>query len=244
MKKEDIPEYARQTLTKHLHEPGGILYSSHQTLKKGDVYLLGFNPGGSDGDKTIEDSIDSLLTNTENAYLEQEWENGKGEGKSKLQVRVNALLTALGQNTRDVFATNLIFEQSRNAQGVRFSDAEDYWPINEAFLSIVQPRLILCFGNGAVSPYAFLRSKLKSDDTQEYIAESGHGNWKVRGFECELNGVPTYVAGIPHMSRYYPQNKVKVINWLKKELDNSLYHLVLPEHRTKFQNMKFINIES
>lgn len=57
--------------------PGIILYSSSDALKRGDVYLLGFNPGGSDG-SILSHGIDQLIGRTQNAYLDEAWENGNG----------------------------------------------------------------------------------------------------------------------------------------------------------------------
>jgi hypothetical protein len=61
--KNELPKIARESLAGILDKSGSILYSSHETLKSGDVYLLGFNPGGSGG-SAVERSIESILTNT------------------------------------------------------------------------------------------------------------------------------------------------------------------------------------
>ena len=41
-----------------LNQPGAVLYSSFDTLKPGQVYLLGLNPGGSES-ATLQHSIQS-----------------------------------------------------------------------------------------------------------------------------------------------------------------------------------------
>jgi len=87
MSKDEIPQIAKTSLAGLLDKPGSILYSSHETLKPGDVYLLGFNPGGTGG-SPIERSINKLLTNTTNAYLDESWENQNGvwgNGEAPLQ---------------------------------------------------------------------------------------------------------------------------------------------------------------
>ena len=120
MTKNEIPIIAKQALSEYLEEPGSVLYSSHETLKPSDIYLLGFNPGGANG-KPVEQSISSMLTNTTNAYLDESWENHKGvwaSGEAPLQKRVQWIFESLGINTRDVCASNLIFLQSREAQCV------------------------------------------------------------------------------------------------------------------------------
>jgi hypothetical protein len=111
MNKDDIPKIPRKELTELLEHPGSILYSSHETLKPGDVYLLGFNPGGAGGNP-LKLSIDSMLSNKHNAYLDESWENLNGfwdNGEAPLQKRICWLLESLGLNPREVCASNLIF---------------------------------------------------------------------------------------------------------------------------------------
>ncbi len=77
MTKDDIPKIARKKLGDLLEQPGSILYSSHESLKPGDVYLLGCNPGGFGGNP-LKSSINSMLSNKTNAYLDEKWENLNG----------------------------------------------------------------------------------------------------------------------------------------------------------------------
>lgn len=217
MNKEEIPKIAKDALSEVLSESGSILYSSHETLKPGDVYLLGFNPGGAGGNP-VEQSISSMLTNTSNSYLDESWENHNGvwaNGEAPLQKRIKWVTESLGLNTRDVCASNLIFLQSRGASDISFSLAKKCWPVHEAILSIVKPKLIIAFGNSEVSPYGYLHTMLGGDE--EYFP-SGHGNWSLKGFSCEINGRSVYVAGLPHLSRYSPIGKKEVIEWLSKQI--------------------------
>jgi hypothetical protein len=217
MNKEEIPKIAKYALSEVLREPGSILYSSHETLKSGDVYLLGFNPGGAGGNP-VEQSINSMLTNTSNSYLDESWENHNGvwaNGEAPLQKRIQWVLESLGLSTRDVCASNLIFLQSREASDISFSLAKKCWPVHEAILNIIKPKLIIAFGNSEVSPYGYLHTMLGGDE--EYFP-SGHGNWSLKGFSCEINGRSIYVAGLPHLSRYSPIGKKEVIEWLSKQI--------------------------
>jgi|AntAceMinimDraft_11_1070367.scaffolds.fasta_scaffold00918_6 hypothetical protein len=217
MSKNEIPKIAKKALSDVLSESGSILYSSHETLKSGDVYLLGFNPGGAGG-KPVEQSINSMLTNTDNSYLDESWENHNGvwaNGKAPLQKRVQWILESLRLNTRDVCASNLIFLQSREASDISYSLAEQCWPVHEAILNIIKPKLIIAFGNSAISPYGYLQSMLGGK--AEYFP-SGHGSWSVKGFSCKINGLPLYVAGLPHLSRYSPIGKNQVVEWLSKKI--------------------------
>jgi len=216
--KDNLPEIARQSLGKLLNESGGILYSSHNTLQRGDIYLLGYNPGGVGGHPII-DSVDGLLTNEENAYVDVPWENGIGsweKGKAPLQERVKWLLKELGHGIEDVCASNLVFVQSKAATDVDFSFADKCWPVHEAILKLVKPKLLLVFGNSSPSPYSYLHHKFGGE--QEYIP-AGHGNWSAKGFRANINGSALFVAGLPHLSRYSPIGKTQVIDWLKSKLE-------------------------
>ena len=217
MIKDDIPEIARKNLAEFLDRPGSILYSGHETLKSGDVYLLGFNPGGAGG-KSLKASIDSMLSNESNAYLDESWENlsgSWGNGEAPLQKRICWVLASLELNPREVCASNLIFIQSRRASDISYSLlAELCWPIHEAIISVVQPKLIIAFGNSNVSAYGYLHAMLGG--IEEYIP-SGHGNWNAKGFQSHMNGKAVYVAGLPHLSRYSPMGKSQVVEWLYKQ---------------------------
>lgn len=217
MSKDEIPQIAKTNLAGLLDKLGSILYSSHETLKPGDVYLLGFNPGGTGGNP-IERSINQLLTNTTNAYLDESWENQNGawaNGEAPLQKRIQWILKSIKLNPRDVCASNLIFFQSREASDISFSLAKQCWPVHEAILSIVKPKLIIAFGNSGTSPYGYLHSILGGN---EESFPSGHGNWQIKGFNGQINDRSVYVAGLPHLSRYSPIGKNHVIEWLSKKI--------------------------
>lgn len=217
MRKENIPIIAKECLSSFINDSGGILYSSHETLVRGSVYLLGFNPGGSGG-CSLEKDIDSMLLNTSNSYIDESWSNRNGSwepGEAPLQKRVTWLLGEIGVDPRTVCASNLIFLRSRAASDVSYSLAEACWPVHQSILEIVKPRLIIAFGNSDRSPYGYLREMLAGKEDKIC---SGHGNWKAKGFAAKINGRNVYIAGIPHLSRYSPKGKDEVIGWLKRHL--------------------------
>lgn len=217
MKKNELPMIAKTALSDVLHKSGSILYSSHETLKPGVVYLMGFNPGGTGG-HSIKRSIDSMLTNTANSYLDESWKNRSGVwecGQAPLQKRVQWILSSLQLNPREVCASNLIFLQSRQANDIGFSLAEICWPVHEALLDIVRPKLILTFGNSDTSPYGYMHSIFGGKE--DYLP-SGHGNWSIKGFSCNINDSPIYVAGLPHLSRYNPIGRSEIIEWLSRKI--------------------------
>lgn len=218
MNKIELQNVAREYLADRLDVPGSILYSSHETLKRGDIYLLGFNPGGSGGEP-VRKSIDSILNKITNSYLDESWSNKKtvwAKGEAPLQKRICWLLEKLGVDPRNVCASNLIFFQSSGYKEVEYSLADICWPIHEIILSIVKPRLIIVFGNSSCSPYHFLHEKFGGEE-ESFLA--GHGKWSVKGFRCLINGENVYVAGFPHLSRYCPVGKNGIDKWLLKNFE-------------------------
>lgn len=184
---------------------------------------MGFNPGGA-GFISIENHIDLMLSRTSNSYLDECWKNGNShyeKGQAPLQKRIIWLLQQLGAETREVCASNLIFQTSRDSRGVPYSLAEMCWPVHEAVIGIIKPRLLIAFGNGNNnSTYAFLKNKL-FQGKQEDSHISGHGSWRCKGFYTEINGSALYVAGLPHLSRYEPLRMGEHINWLKDKIKTS-----------------------
>ena len=209
--KADIPSLALQTLDDQLDKTGTILYSSHDTLQPGKIYLMGLNPGGSGG-SSLRDNVTKMLTKTENAYLDEAWGEYDQMGEAPLQKRIQWVLTTLGADTRDIFATNLIFVQSRDDKGVTLSQAQQCWPVHEAMLEIVQPSLIVAFGNSDWSPYGFIHALFGGE--QEY-QRAEHGDWNLKRFQTTIGGRKTTVIGLPHLSRYQPMGKPSVEAWLK-----------------------------
>ena len=94
MLKSELPAIAKKTFKHLLHKHGEVIYSSHETIKQGPVYLLGLNPGG-DGFISIDEHIDGMLTRTTNAFIDDEFSSGGRKlapGEAPLQKRVRWLL--------------------------------------------------------------------------------------------------------------------------------------------------------
>ena len=214
--KADIPSLALQVLDSLLAKTGAILYSSHETRRPGKIYLIGLNPGGTGG-PSLRENITKMLTRTENAYLDEVWGDYEEEGAAPLQKRIQWVLKTLGADTRDVFATNLIFAQSRNDKGITPIQAQQCWPVHEAMLEIVQPSVIVAFGNSGFSPYGFIHALLGGE--QEY-QRAEHGSWNLKQFQTMVGGRRTTVIGLPHLSRYQPMGKPSVEAWLKDPQPN------------------------
>lgn len=228
MLKEDLPLLAKRALKHILCRPGEVIYSSHETLSKGDIYLLGLNPGGRPF-ITIEQHIDDMLTRTKNSFVDENWKSQQCEplqlqdvDKAPLQKRVVQLLADLGYDVRSVCASNLIFQTTPSSETLCFGLAGLCWPVHEAVLELVQPKLILTFGNGKDSPYSFIKELVEAHDVEK-TCPSEHEGFICKGFHTSINGNKVFVAGLPHLSRYNPIGKVKVIEWIKKEAGISVF---------------------
>ncbi len=203
-----------------LNRSGAVLYSAAKTITKGDVYILGLNPGGTQG-PTLAEHLEKLPAKIDNDYLATDWGNRDGT-LAPLQIRLAELLKVWNHYIEDVCASNLIFMQSRDASGIQFpEDAALCWPVHEKLLEIVQPKRILVFGNSSRSPYRFLFDKFGSNAFESIIL-AGHGNWKCRSFVATHLGRKVRVYGLPHLSRYSPldsRGKVKehIVEWLTQD---------------------------
>lgn len=195
--------------------PGSVLYSAHETLRPGKVLIIGVNPGG-EGSETIGQNLRRLSHKRENAYLDECWESRSRKyqmGMAPLQRRLNWIVPMLGDDLRNCCATNLIFTQSRNLEGLDLEGlAKRCWPVLEDIIGIVRPAFIVAFGNSKGSPYEFLRAQL--DGKRDAISPAGHGSWRLR--RCVVRG-PTertiQVLGFPHLSWYKPE-RPEVQAWL------------------------------
>ncbi|HCM64479.1 MAG TPA: hypothetical protein DIT05_18330 [Morganella sp. (in: Bacteria)] len=222
MTKNELPEFARKTLKHLLHHHGEVIYGSHETLTEGDVYLLGLNPG-LQGFITIGQHIDRMLTRTKNSFLDENWRNQKEDALIQteedllpLQRRVIYLLDALGYKPESICASNLIFKTSESSDSLCFGLAGLCWPVHEAILELIKPKLLLVFGNSeTTSPYAFLKALFCPEKGEVDPCLSGHGNWMCKGFHASINGRRIFVAGLPHLSWYSPIGKTNVIDWIK-----------------------------
>lgn len=213
--KSDLPAIARAALVDLLDREGFVLYSSHETIQAGDAYFLGYNPGGTGG-RSLKDSLPEMLTNTENAYLDGSWDpRGKllAPGRAPMQLRTVHVLESLGLVPRDVCASNLIFVRSTNSSGVELAMGDTCWPVHEAMLDIVQPRLIVSCGNSATSAFGYLLNRFGG---LAISAPSGHRGYSLKHFDAQINGRRLRVLGLPHLSWYKPQGRPEFAEWAKQ----------------------------
>lgn len=185
-----------------------IIYSdTSKTLKSGNYYFIGFNPGGNqDPNITLRDAIQNL-DRDHNIYLvpyRQHLTSGKLE---KLQKRFQKLFEVLEIDPHSVFCTNLIFEASRN-----ISELENipykfnvFWKAHLKFLEIIKPKVIICNGNGSISSYSYLKSRFKNSlNFEENDFFAGHAKWKIKYCRVVNNKDQYLLIGLPHLSYYAP----------------------------------------
>lgn len=181
--------------------PGGTLYSGWSALTKGDVYLMGLNPGGS--------NAPSVLTNTlknpdvGSAYFDDDW------GNKRHQVRVRDLVeNGFGRRMEDTFSANALFVQTRTDDEIAdpWSLWEKCWPIHQFFLSIVKPKLIVCLGNGdSLSSFRLIREKTTKPATPYEMLGPNFRYGKLVNATLALGDSPPLactILGIPHPSRF------------------------------------------
>lgn len=220
---ETFVSEAKSKLQSILRESGSVLYSTPETLKHGDYYFLGLNPGGSEEKikESIEDSLNQLQQggSESNAYLDEDWSSDKRkyggidgrEGKHPLQKNAQVLFKELGVDLRDVCASNLIFCRSIGEGGCGYpANAHTCWPVHEMVIDIVKPKVIITFGK---KTFDFVCQKLELKESKG--RDSGHGNWSCRS----ASGARTLI-GLPHLSRYSLAGKSDVINWIKSKVNS------------------------
>lgn len=194
--------------------PGAVLYSGEETLGPGPVYVLGLNPGGSEG-ATLRDSI-ANSRRQHNAYLDESWAPGgrpQPIGQSTLQRRVQHLCKLMGFQTRKVPASNLAFTRStRTGAHDDFAGAvKACLPVHEIFLESIQPEFLLTFGSldnfSRVVPVDSVESRL-----------ADHGTWQAhRGF-VRVGDRRIAFGNIPHMSLWASDKREHVLRWAIENL--------------------------
>ena len=218
---------ARDLLNKAdlLHVNGAILYSGASTLSKGDVYLLGVNPGGDErAAELTEHTIDAAvreMTSENNAYCDECWEvRGKkyDRGEAPMQRRVTHLLSKIGLDPKKVCASNLMFARSATQAGIQDPARliKAFWPVHLAILNVVRPKAIIALGN---LPFRHVRSECHSI-RDRFCVKALHGSWVCESFTGELPIGMVKVIKVPHLARYALDSpkRSSVIDWIRQEL--------------------------
>ncbi|MCK4676768.1 MAG: hypothetical protein KAT48_01435 [Bacteroidales bacterium] len=210
---ENVKQKAKQILKDYLNEKGAILYSSIETLKGGNVYILGLNPAGVENKENLNEIIDNLHERKENAYLDENWSSKTRTykiGMHPIQKGLKSIANSLKENIEDICASNIIFIATKRSNELNFWKlASMCWPLHEEILKIVQPKVVIVFGideNG--SAYSFLKNKFKPKKIISYA--SHHGAWECYSFKTDNY---TIIA-VPHLSCYSVYKYPDVLEWI------------------------------
>ena len=226
MKTDRLISEASDHLSPILRESGGILYSSVFTLTPGIFYILGLNPGGALGSgDTIDQCLAGLPEYKENAYLDGNWSSDSRHydaGGHPLQRHLFLLMQELGEDLRRVCAANLIFTRSPDQYGADYPDRGHIcWPVHQMILNVVRPSVIIAFGNGGISPYAFLALKhqeMLGTWPEEATHPAQYGTWQCKAFQTRIEDKDILVLGLPHLSRYTIEGRPEVLKWIKEKI--------------------------
>lgn len=196
---------------------GAVLASGGDTLVKGPLYVMALNPGGSANDEpgSVLDSIHKLRS------LEpfNDW-TASGYGKrgrfTPFQLRIQTVFEALEADSVQTLCTNSLFLKERRASGLEKPWQnwwDTYWPVHQRMLAEVQPKVIVCLGNGsALSSWELLRltrprppGKWTYDSNWEQLPTpepSADGKWRdVVNLDLgEFGKHSCSVLGLPHPS--------------------------------------------
>lgn len=218
MNKQQLLQIIETSLKDDLTRAGSILHSGSETLCKGDYYFLGYNPGGNHHDYLIKDELTNLLTKTKHRYLDEQFEQAGHlfeVGQAPLQKNFKQLFNALAIDPRTVLCTNLIFFHSRRSNGVNYQiDAAKCWPVQQALLALVQPKIIICNGNSnSSSAYSYLYQRLPHKQPQQLL-NTPYSTAYIKTFTTIIAQQRVKVIGIPHLSRFYPAPYLSLIQQL------------------------------
>ena len=191
-----------------LEAGGSVLFNGWSTLREGPLYLMGLDPGGDpeQGDyMTIGQQLDNMGCHY-STYETEEWEwrgHLLAPGQHPHQKRVRAICAVCKLKAHDVFAANAIFKRSRDTKGVDWTMWPACWLVHQWFLSIVQPRLVICLGNDKTerSSFGLLRSTFGIAQVHEIGRNFLDGRYFEIGGFGSSQGRCT-LLGVPHPSRF------------------------------------------
>jgi len=232
-----------------LERSGSVLYSGDETLKNGDWYFLGSNPGGHDDEKGLDKIEDQLLKENKpksfNEYYEGEWTN------SIHQENIKNFFNDLNLDLKKILSTNLCFVRSpmeskykslsseKTSRQQRNEDNEGCWNIHEYLLSEVNPRFIICNGTTArdfiIDREKYgrnglkFKNKMKVNYFEEEVVTSG-------GLKCTFNRGDLIlkekdmllrdigIFSVPHMGfyTYYEESTSWIKKIMKSQFDMTL----------------------
>ena len=199
------------------HKSGSILYSGNETLRKGNFYFLGANPGGHSDQNSnkFPDTIANQLLRKNtypsfNEYYDAKWEKNGSKtslpGQSLLQRRIKFLFTKLELDLKNILSTNLVFLRSPTLNKFQLNfnqEAERCWEIHKILLEKVMPKFIIVYGSDATR-FICKKMDIHTEDYFKVISANEdkkfshfNGKLKLDSFELDIN-----LLSVPHLSRF------------------------------------------
>lgn len=195
-------EYSSNVLLEEANYGVRFLYSSKSTMNKRNfeennrIMLVGLNPGG--GREVVPKFNYSFERG--NAYIDERWGRNRLE-KNILQKQIEKLLERSGINPYKTFSCNFIPFRSPNfnmlpdkKRCIDFS--KDMW--ENHILKVLNPKIVLCIGNGSPSPYSFFSQLPQFRDFGEEELDFDWGNIRIKLKQNE----GALIVGLPHLSRF------------------------------------------
>ena len=167
---------------------------------------MGLNPGGDpvkQRHEAISAHTDGVLHDKPDLRSEYSCESWlvRGRycepGEGGFQPSVVCLIEKLGQDPRDVPASNIVFVRTKNAKDLKDKDklANDCWPLHRKVISQIQPILILSMGRAA---QRILQEKTRSFEKSCSIRTGNGKNYLAEIFRNERGCL---YASVVHSSR-------------------------------------------
>lgn len=159
------------------------MFSPPHTLKEGPIYLLGTDPTVSA--MTIDQHLEYWLENmNRHVYIDG--------NQGRLQRQLQALFDHLDVGLRGT-CTTTVFVSTRTAAECTSTQAA-CWRVHQTLIRVIQPQVLLVFGNSRDSPYEFIKweclspagRRLRTDD--EFPTD--HGNVCLKSMTARIEGRP------------------------------------------------------
>lgn len=166
-----------------LDRSGSVFYSGRGAFAATrPLYLVGLNPGGdpvAQAGNTVAKHIEEFARRTRpwSAYLDDSWE-GASPGSWGMQPRVLHMLARLGVDPRLTPAANLLFVRSRSEADLKAEKPtliRACWPVHRAVLSVVRPKVIVCFGG---TTGKWMREQLGASEQIDHFIETNDRGWR------------------------------------------------------------------
>lgn len=206
------------------------------TLKKGDIYFIGTNPGGG----IPEDDCNCYLKESYEDFLKPKYEkyfdytdgnwyrtnNPKDRGQYTLQLRITDMLRKIIKKLElktklyEIFCINLYFYRSKSLKDIIIY--REFWQYHEVFLNIIKPKIIICCGNDEdYSPFLKIK-KYFNPDPKKIKQKHVYNNYNFKWFNTKnenWNRKKILVIGHPHLSHCDINSNQSYDEFLQKNIE-------------------------